>query len=498
MLIALFFGSPQRCGSGLLPAMKFSRRLRLLFLLALLVSAAVSGSAAMRTGGTTTALDRYVAQPDPAYGSKLVSTTTGNGMTGYTLLMISQEWLTTNEVDRTRWEHWLVIARPEKVLHDTALLIISGGANNNEPAPPPSREIARIAQATGSIVAELKMVPNQPLKFTGDAKGRFEDDFIAYTWDKFLRTGDERWPARLPMTKAAVRAMDTLTAFFASEAAGKIPVTKFVVAGGSKRGWTTWSAAAVDDRVVAICPLVIDVLNVEASMKHHFRAYGFFAPAVGDYVRHGIMDWIGTPESKALYAIEDPFEYRDRLTMPKLMLNAAGDQFFLPDSSQFYFDELKGPKFLRYVPNTDHSLKNSDALETLAAWQHLIASGGNFPEFTWKHGADGSLTVTAKTLPKQVRLWQAHNPEARDFRQDSIGTAYRSADIAAKNSEESIYTATVAKPEKGWTAYFMEMTFDVGAPVPLKLTTDVRVIPDTLPFDEPKAAKPEGFITGKK
>ena len=41
--------------------------------------------------------------------------------------------------------------------------------------------------------------------------------------------------------------------------------------------------------------------------------------------------------------------------MPKLVLNSAGDQFFLPDSSQFYFDALPGPKKLRYTLNTDHS-----------------------------------------------------------------------------------------------------------------------------------------------
>jgi len=57
--------------------------------------------------------------------------------------------------------------------------------------------------------------------------------------------------------------------------------------------------------------------------------------------------------------IVEPLEYRDRLTMPKLIVNASGDQFFLPDSSRFYFDRLPGVKYLRCVPNADHSLKNS-------------------------------------------------------------------------------------------------------------------------------------------
>jgi PhoPQ-activated pathogenicity-related protein len=90
---------------------------------------------------------------------------------------------------------------------------------------------------------------------------------IAYTWDKYLRTGDERWPARLPMTKAAVRAMDAVTAFLAKWPDGAPTVKNLVVAGGSKRGWTTWSVAHVDPRVVAVAPIVIDTLNCPPSSR---------------------------------------------------------------------------------------------------------------------------------------------------------------------------------------------------------------------------------------
>jgi len=115
--------------------------------------------------------------------------------------------------------------------------------------------------ATRSVIAELRMVPNQPLTFLGETQQRSEDAIIAYSWDKYLRTGDEAWPLRLPMTKSVVRAMDTVTAFCRSAAGGGIDVDRFVVGGASKRGWTAWTAAAVDRRVVAVAPVVIDLLT---------------------------------------------------------------------------------------------------------------------------------------------------------------------------------------------------------------------------------------------
>ena len=143
----------------------------------------------------------------------------------------------------------------------------------------------------------LQQVPNQPLTFTGDGVPRREDALLAYGWDRFLRSGDATWLPRLPMTKSVVRAMDTVVDFCATPDGGGLPIDSFVVAGSSKRGWTTWTTAVVDPRVVAIVPMVIDVLNVEESLRHHYRAYGFWSPAISEYVALHIPDWFGTRDS---------------------------------------------------------------------------------------------------------------------------------------------------------------------------------------------------------
>jgi len=474
------------------------KRERLPILKLILTGLAVAGLSAAGTGSAKdqaraeqeqTALDEYVHAPDTNYSFHLVSSAPSKDYTAFVLEMTSQAWLTTNEVNRTLWKHWLTIIKPNEAGTTKSLLFITGGANNGKP-PSMDANLSQIAVATRSVVSELRMVPNQPLIFASETEGRSEDALIAYTWDKFLRTGDAKWPARLPMTKAAVRAMDTVTTFCGSPEGGKVKVDGFVVAGGSKRGWTTWTTAAVDKRVVAIVPIVIDVLNVEASMIHHFGAYGFWAPAIQDYTALHIMDWNGTPEFKALMKIEDPYNYRSRLTMPKFLINAADDQFFVPDSSQFYFDELPGVKYLRYVPNADHSLRGSDAFKTLAACYNAVLNQVPLPEFSWKRVGENSIRVTAKTHPSEVKLWQTTNPEARDFRLDVLGPKWQSSSLSEK--AKGVYLAEATKPEKGWTAFFVELTFPANGQDPFKFTTEVRVVPEALPFKFTPKGRPSG------
>lgn len=427
-----------------------------------------------------TPLDDYIAKEDSTYAWRLAETKEFPTHTLFAIELTSQTWRTPEEVDRTVWKHWLMVVRPKEVKSETGFLFISGGSHRDNPPDKVESYTEQIAIATNSIVAEIKNVPNQPLEFKGGGRKMVEDDLIAFTWNKYLETGDKEWPARLPMVKSAVRAMDTVQAFAASKECGNLTVKNFTVAGGSKRGWTTWCTAAVDKRVNAIVPIVIDVVNVRNSMRNHLEAYGFWAPSVGDYVRSGLVLREDDPLYADLLNIEDPFVYRNRFTMPKLILNAAGDQFFTPDSSRFYFHDLPGEKFLRYVPNADHGLNGSDAIETLGAFYDSVVRNLKRPTYSWTFEEDGSIKVTTPDKPVVVSIWKAHNPEARDFRLEEVGPIYTSENISLAGN--GTYVGKIETPKKGYTAFFVELTYDIGSVFPLKVTTDVRILPEVLPY----------------
>jgi len=450
--------------------------------LALVIAAPTHGQETRANGKT--ALDDYIAKPDPTYAWKLVKTVPGDGYTTFVVDLKSQTWRTTPEVNRPVWQHWLTVIKPDVVKHDTAFLRIGGGKNGDKPPDHGNADHVNMAKTTGTVVADLGMIPNQPLVFNNDGHPRTEDDLIAYCQIKFMDTGDPTWLPRLPMVKSAVRAMDAVKELLASPEGGKTAIKKFVVAGGSKRGWTTWLTGAADNRVVAIIPIVIDVVNVKVCKMNHFAAYGFWAPAVGDYTRHKVHERFDTPQYAELLKIVDPYSYRDRLTMPKFVMNASGDQYFPPDSSKFYFHDLHGAKYLRYVPNANHSLKGSDAAQSILSFYQAVLNGAPLPRFSWKVQPDGSIRVETEDKPIEVNVWQATNPKARDFRFDYVGPIYKKSSLPGGGN--GVYVARVEKPPEGWTAFFVELLFPNEGGTPYKFTTQVHVVPDVLPhsFDE--------------
>jgi PhoPQ-activated pathogenicity-related protein len=196
----------------------------------------------------------------------------------------------------------------------------------------------------------------------------------------------------------------------------------------------------------------------------------------------GIMNWFGTPQMASLQEIEDPYQYRDRLALPTYQMASTGDQFFVPDSPRYYFSDLPGEKYLRFVPNTDHGLASLDAVANLVSWFRAVTQNYPRPRFYWRADRKaGTLTVRVVDTPSQVMLWQASNPKARDFRLESIGPAWTSTPLSGTNG---IYTATVTA-DQGWSAFFVELTFPGPADTPLVFTTEVVVTPDVYPFDAP-------------
>jgi len=432
-----------------------------------------------------TALDRYVAKPDPAFGWSVAKTIPGDGWTAFVLDLKSQTWRSKDEVDRPIWQHWLTIVKPTGATANTALLYIGGGENAKDAPEKPGERVVGLALGSKTVVAELGQVPNQPLFFADSPKqDREEDDLIAYSRVKYFVTHDEEWLVRLAMVKSAVAAITAMQEFSASEAGGKLKLDKFVVAGGSKRGWTTWLTGIVDPRVTAIMPIVIDALNSQQITKHHYEAYGFFSSALDDYVHHSLFpSAIGRPEYNEIMAIEDPYNYFDRdkvKQMPKYLVNASGDQFFLPDNSHQYYSQIPGEKYLRYVENAKHNLAGSDVGESLLAFYGSVVNDTPRPKFSYTLEADGPIRVTVEGTPKEVNLWQATNPNARDFRVDTIGKAYTKTPLTME--EGKIFVGRVEKPEKGYTAFFVEVVYDSGGPTPFKFTSEVNIIPDILPY----------------
>ncbi|MBK1828931.1 PhoPQ-activated protein PqaA family protein [Haloferula rosea] len=426
-----------------------------------------------------TALDTFVYADDPTSDHRVIGVDDKFLYKRYDLELTSGSWRTAEEVDRVLWKHWVSIYVPDRIQTSTALLVISGGSNASTPAfGELDDSIGPVSIVTGSVIVDVGQIPNQPIQFAGENDPRTEDALIAHSWRKFLDDpSDTTWPAQLPMTRAAVKAMDLVQDFLALIEPSD-PIDDFIVAGASKRGWTTWLAAAAENgplgqgRVSAIIPMVIDTLNLEESFDHHFNVYGFWAPAVGDYVDAGVMDFRGTPEASELYAIVDPYAYRSRLTMPKVILNSTGDQFFLPDSSKLYLDGLPGDTWLRYYPNTDHSLSqlSNPLAEILPLYGILLDKGSSaVPDHSWSVLEDGTLELQTSVTGATVKLWQATNPSARDFRLETIGAAFTSTAVA---NEGGVFRANVSPPESGWTAYFLELSFLDGT----SATTGVQVV----------------------
>jgi PhoPQ-activated pathogenicity-related protein len=404
---------------------------------------AVLLAVAAHPGAASAGLDEYVKKPDSAYAWTKTASQSLPAGTISTLALTSQVW------QGITWKHELSVYEPRELkFKDAMLLFITGGDHNSKQSDGDHKQAFLLAHLCGARVGVLRQVPNQPL-----FEGKTEDTLIAETFVRYLNTGDEDWPLLFPMTKSAVRAMDALQAFGKQE--GK-PVARFIVTGGSKRGWTTWLTGAVDDRVVAIAPMVIVMLNLDKQGPNQLKVWGKYSEQIHDYVERGLMEKTGSREGTKLWEMVDPYTYRSRLTKPKLLINGANDRYWTLNALDFYWDGLEGPKYLIELPNAGHGLDQNRewALAGLGAFFRHTIGGQPMPKLSWSFvrgaGGESSLTIRANPAPIAARLWSAKS-ESRDFRESH----WESAPLKASET----ISRYIPKVADGQLAVFGELEY---------------------------------------
>jgi PhoPQ-activated pathogenicity-related protein len=410
-------------------------------------------------GDVPTALQDYVAAKDESFAWKILSTDRSDGFLVYDIELTSQIW------QEITWKHALTAFVPPNLQHrDVVLLFIMGGSTGKRPGSDDLAMGRKLAMAAQMPVAFLYQVPNQPL--LGNRK---EDDLISETFLRYLETKDAKWPLLFPMVKSAVRAMDAVQQVAQQEHSVKI--NRFVVTGGSKRGWTTWLSAVADDRVAGIAPIVIDTLNFPAQMKHQKETWGTYSEQIADYTLKGLVDVMQKQPEIPLWRWVDPYTYRSRLTLPKLLINGTNDRYWVIDATNIYWNDLQGEKHVLYVPNAGHSLDGGKdgAMTTLAVFAQNVAMQTSLPQLSWKHDDDAEgmrLAVNSNPAPQSVRLWIARSDD-KDFRPDHWDAT------KLKPNSEGAFVGHVAKPVSGHVAFFAEARYAHGD-VEYALSTQIR------------------------
>ena len=443
-----------------------------------------------------TLLIDYVNSHDPSFRYDMVDTIIGDGWKEYKIRMVSGSWLDKNNFDdnSNEWWHWISVIVPDNLEKSTSMMVIGSGSTQDFSLErygnkKTNSQYLKAALTTKSIISEINNVPFQPINFSGDNKlGRYEDDLIAYSWRQFLEGSakDSEWLPRFPMTRAVVRAMDVV-----QEISNEInnPVDSFFVTGASKRGWVAWTTAIADDRVMGIAPVVIDLLNLYPSFQHHWKVYGEWSPAIDDYVKEDIMNWTESKEYEKLIEITDPYSYRFSLNMPKYIINASSDEFFVTDSWQFYWDDLVGEKHLQYLPNAGHGLYGTYVTDDLINFYSKAINQKRLPYYEWSIDQNIINLIIEPSAHYKIKKWSINNSE-RDFRIYKVGEAWTSEDI--DKNKNGKYSISIDNPDSGYTAQFVEIIFDSDSEESISITTGTVITPNKYPHSKFVIPNPKG------
>ncbi|MEN8226749.1 MAG: PhoPQ-activated protein PqaA family protein [Bacteroidota bacterium] len=426
------------------------RKLSGVFMIGLALIAFISCTTSTLPVTPETALQNYLQTEDQSFAWELSGSQDINGLTAHTLILTSQKWR------EHIWKHTLTILVPEEMSHDGALLFITGGKNKE--GNPIKRggddefimTMAQVAKKNSAMVAIIWQIPNQPLY-----DDLTEDALISFTLHNYKNDGDFTWPLLFPMVKTAVKAMDAVQEF--SKETIQHDIDRFVVTGASKRGWTTWLTGANDPRVEAIAPMVIDVLNMPVSLDYQVHVWKEYSIQIEDYTELGIPQDVHTENGDDITTMVDPYSYREKLTMPKMIFIGTNDEYWPVDAIKHYYDEIPGENYIHYVPNAGHGLGDGQqALTALSAFFGNTLLHEKYPLCNWEIAENESLiTLSVETTPDKLlgaMLWSSDS-EDRDFRDE----VWSSGDVEYLDPEN--FEVEVDIPESGYRAFYLDLRY---------------------------------------
>lgn len=401
-----------------------------------------------------TALMAYMKNNDKSFKWEIIDSTQIADVKGYRLHLVSQTWRNIT------WNHELVVLIPQTLKHNEALLHLTGGSEDETTGEikyhswedETIQTMGRIAHNNKATTAILWQVPRQPL-----FGGRYEDVLVSYTYHQFQQSGDFTWPLLFPMAKSAVRAMDAISQLAQSLNTHK-KVDRFVVNGVSKRGWTTWMAAATEDpRIVAIAPMVIDILNMPVNVEYQKHMYGDYSIEIKDYVNLGLTETVKRKEGMDLVKMVDPYSYKGKYKLPKMLFMGTNDEYWTVDAVKNYIDEIPGHKLLTYTPNAGHGLGSKEAaILSLEAFFYQTIHGKKYPTCTHSASQKGRMAEirikTGKGTLVGVELWEASS-ETKDFRKSKFKAT------AIPLPRKKSFSIKVNLPEKNFKAFMVMLHY---------------------------------------
>ena len=174
----------------------------------------------------------------------------------------------------------------------------------------------------------------------------------------------------------------------------------------------------------------------------------------------------------------------------------------MPDDNFYFWDKLPAPKYLKTIPNAEHSDIGNILLTIMDVGTFFVSVVNDYklPQTNWTfENVDNTARINfwTDTVPVEIVLWYAttlpDNPK-RDFRlfagpDPNEPTPqfifWQKKETTAVGKQ--LYRGEVNEPEVGWTGSFIEATysFKINGDVKVfQITSQVNIVPNTFPYPD--------------